>query len=101
LRSTTSSTIKSSSCFHVSNSASSKPMPVGFPICLHSFKRQFRGEWKYSSSADLFRDYRIYVACETEENLPALAHCIGEDNLLIGSTMGTTTPSNNATFFRH
>jgi Amidohydrolase len=33
LRSTTSSTIKSPSCFHVSNSASSKPTPVGFPIC--------------------------------------------------------------------
>lgn len=73
-------------------------MPVGFPICLHSFKRQFRGEWKYSSSADLFRDYRIYVACETEENLPALAHCIGEDNLLIGSDYGHNDPFEQRNF---
>src|SRR6266550_6590278 len=48
------------------------------PYLLHSFKRQFRGEWKYSSSADLFRDYRIYVACETEENLPLLADSLAK-----------------------
>ena len=48
------------------------------PYLLHSFKRQFRGEWKYSTSADLFRDYRLYVACETEESLLLLAECIGE-----------------------
>jgi predicted TIM-barrel fold metal-dependent hydrolase len=63
------------------------------PYLLHSFKRQFRGEWKYSSSADLFRDYRIYVACETDENIPLLADCIGEDNLLIGSDYGHNDPS--------
>ena len=68
------------------------------PYLLHSFKRQFRGEWKYSSSADLFRDYRIYVACETEENLPALADCIGEDNLLIGSDYGHNDPFEQRNF---
>jgi hypothetical protein len=62
------------------------------PYLLHSFKRQFRGEWKYTASADLFRDYRLYVACETEENLPLLAECIGEDNLLIGSDYGHNDP---------
>lgn len=62
------------------------------PYLLHSFKRQFRGEWKYAASADLFRDYRLYVACETEENLPLLAECIGEDNLLIGSDYGHNDP---------
>ncbi|HEX9273751.1 MAG TPA: amidohydrolase family protein [Candidatus Binatia bacterium] len=68
------------------------------PYLLHSFKRQFRGEWKYSSSADLFRDYRIYVACETEENLPALAECIGEDNLLSGSDYGHNDPFEQRNF---
>jgi predicted TIM-barrel fold metal-dependent hydrolase len=69
------------------------------PYLLHSFKRQFRGEWKkYSSSADLFRDCRIYVACETEENLPLLAECIGEDNLLIGSDYGHNDPFEQRNF---
>ena len=67
-------------------------------LFVHSFKRQFRGEWKYSSSADLFRDYRIYVACETEENLPLLADCIGEDNLLIGSDYGHNDPFEQRNF---
>jgi uncharacterized protein len=68
------------------------------PYLLHSFKRQFRGEWKYSSNTDLFRDYRIYVACETEENLPLLAECIGEDNLLIGSDYGHNDPFEQRNF---
>jgi predicted TIM-barrel fold metal-dependent hydrolase len=71
------------------------------PYLLHSFKRQFRGEWKYASSANLFRDYRLYVACETEENLPQLTDCIGEDNLLIGSDYGHNDPSKEPEFVKN
>jgi predicted TIM-barrel fold metal-dependent hydrolase len=62
------------------------------PYLLHSFKRQFRDHWKYSSTPDLFRDYRIYVACEAGEDLPTIVNCIGEDNLLIGSDYGHNDP---------
>src|SRR5207245_3925660 len=39
------------------------------PYLLHSFKRQFREQWKFSSTQDLFREFRIFIACETSENL--------------------------------
>ena len=38
------------------------------------------------------------MACETEENLPALADCIGEDNLLIGSDYGHNDPFEQRNF---
>ena len=42
----------------------------------------------------MFRDYRIYVACEADEDLPYLLNYTGEDNLLIGSDYGHTDPAN-------
>ena len=41
----------------------------------------------------MFRDYRIYVACEVDEDIPYLAQFIGEDNLLIGSDYGHNDPA--------
>ena len=62
------------------------------PYLLHSFKRQFRDQWKFSSTQDLFREFRIFIACETSENLPVIVDCIGEDNLVIGSDYGHNDP---------
>ncbi|HTE84946.1 MAG TPA: amidohydrolase family protein [Dehalococcoidia bacterium] len=36
----------------------------------------------------LFRDYRMFVACEADEDIPYLLTHIGEDNLLIGTDYG-------------
>ena len=36
----------------------------------------------------LCRDYRMYVACEADEDIPYLLQQIGEDNLIIGSDYG-------------
>jgi len=36
----------------------------------------------------LFRDYHLYVAAETDEDLPYLLRFIGEDNLITGSDYG-------------
>ena len=62
------------------------------PYLLHSFKRQFREQWKFPSTQDLFREFRIFIACETSENLPVIVDCIGEDNLVIGSDYGHNDP---------
>ena len=62
------------------------------PYLLHSFKRQFREQWKFSSTQDLFREFRIFIACEAGENLPVIVDCIGEDNLVIGSDYGHNDP---------
>jgi predicted TIM-barrel fold metal-dependent hydrolase len=49
--------------------------------------------WKHASCKDLFRDYRIYVACEADEDIPYLAEYIGEDHLMIGSDYGHNDPA--------
>jgi predicted TIM-barrel fold metal-dependent hydrolase len=36
----------------------------------------------------LFRDYRLYIAAETDEDLPYLLQHIGEDNVIMGSDYG-------------
>jgi hypothetical protein len=37
---------------------------------------------------ELFRDYRIFVSCESDEDIPYLARFVGEDNLVSGSDYG-------------
>ncbi len=63
------------------------------PYLIHVLKRLLRERWKYASSADLFRDYRLYVACEADEDIPYIAQHTGEDHILIGSDYGHNDPS--------
>lgn len=70
------------------------------PFLYHHLKRSSRprpsfpnARWKHGSSEELFRNYRIYVACEADEDIPYLASFIGEDNLLIGSDYGHNDPA--------
>jgi len=70
------------------------------PFLYHHLKRSARprpsfpnARWKHASCKDLFRDYRIYVACEADEDIPYLVEYIGEDNLLIGSDYGHNDPA--------
>lgn len=44
----------------------------------------------------LFREYRLYVACEADEDLPMLLNYIDEDHLIIGSDYGHQDPSEEA-----
>lgn len=70
------------------------------PFLYHHLKRSARprpsfpnARWKHASCKNLFRDYRIYIACEADEDIPYLAEYIGEDNLLIGSDYGHNDPA--------
>lgn len=70
------------------------------PYLYHHLKRSARprpsfpnARWKHASCKDLFRDYRIYVACEADEDIPYLAEFIGEDHLMIGSDYGHNDPA--------
>ena len=36
----------------------------------------------------LFKDYRLYIASETDEDIPYLLNYIGEDNIIMGSDYG-------------
>jgi len=57
------------------------------PFLLHKLRRTL-GPEAQAWGPKLFRDYRLYVACEADEDLPYLVEHIGEDNLLIGSDYG-------------
>jgi predicted TIM-barrel fold metal-dependent hydrolase len=70
------------------------------PFLYHHLKRSSRprpsfpnARWKHGSSKELFRNYRIYVACEADEDIPYLAQFIGDDHLLIGSDYGHNDPA--------
>lgn len=57
------------------------------PFLAHFLNRRFKtGRAAYGPR--LFRDYRLYVACEADEDLPYLLTYIGEDNMITGSDYG-------------
>ena len=62
------------------------------PFLLHRLKRTLGVDGR-TWGPRLFQDYRLYVACEADEDLPYLLQHIGEDNLLIGSDYGHADPS--------
>jgi predicted TIM-barrel fold metal-dependent hydrolase len=63
------------------------------PFLVHILRRLLRDRWKYATSADLFREYRLYVACEADEDVAYLARYTGDDHLIIGSDYGHNDPS--------
>jgi predicted TIM-barrel fold metal-dependent hydrolase len=67
------------------------------PYVLHALKRQSR-TGRYSNPVDLFHDYRIYVACEADEDISYLAQYLGEDHMIIGSDYGHRDPSEEREF---
>jgi len=75
------------------------------PYLIHLLRRESRAvtaagrrgiqrpRWEHERNIDLFQDYRIYVACEVDEDIPYLLNYIGEDHILIGSDYGHTDPA--------
>lgn len=43
--------------------------------------------------ANLFRDNRIYITCQVDEDLPYILQYVGEDNLIVGSDYTHRDPS--------
>ena len=68
------------------------------PFLIHIVRRLLKDKFRFGSSAELFREYRIYVACEADEDIPYLAKCMGEDYLLIGSDYPHSDPSREEQF---
>ena len=57
------------------------------PYAIHDLARRFQRKGK-SLSKDILRESRIYVACQTDDDLPYVLRYSGTDNLLIGSDYG-------------
>jgi len=62
------------------------------PYVLHAVKRLLKDD-PARYGPDLFERYRLYIACEADEDIPYLTQIIGEDHLLIGSDYGHNDPS--------
>jgi predicted TIM-barrel fold metal-dependent hydrolase len=62
------------------------------PHLIHDLARRFerRGE---PMKPNILRDNRIYVACQTNDDLPYIITYVGEDNLVIGTDYGHTDSS--------
>ena len=64
------------------------------PFVLHEINRRRVGFGKKPlHGPDLFREHRLYVACEVDEDLPWVLKYTGPDNLVIGSDYGHTDAS--------
>ena len=50
---------------------------------------------------DFLRDNRIFVACQTSDDLPAIIECVGDDNIVIGSDYGHNDTSSELEALRH
>jgi predicted TIM-barrel fold metal-dependent hydrolase len=71
------------------------------PYIIHVLRRSVRGDLKDKNPQELFREYRFWVACEADEELPHLIRFIGADKLLIGSDYGHNDPSKEPEFVRN
>jgi predicted TIM-barrel fold metal-dependent hydrolase len=68
------------------------------PFLIHILRRLLKDKWRHGTSAHLFRDYRLYIACEADEDIPYIAQYAGEDHLLIGSDYPHSDPSREDQF---
>ena len=63
------------------------------PFMMHILKRLFKEKWQFASDKDMFREYRIFVAAEADEDIKYISEFTGEDHLIIGSDYGHQDPS--------
>jgi predicted TIM-barrel fold metal-dependent hydrolase len=62
------------------------------PYLIHELARRFKGRGK-SPVENIMRDNRLYVACQTDDDLSYVLKYSGEDNLVIGTDYGHSDTS--------
>jgi uncharacterized protein len=58
------------------------------PYAIHDYARRMERKGKKVDKKDVLRKDRIYVACQTDDDLPYVIQYAGEDRLVIGSDYG-------------
>jgi predicted TIM-barrel fold metal-dependent hydrolase len=58
------------------------------PYAIHDFARRFQRRGKSVDKSDVLRKSRIYVACQTDDDLPYVLKYAGEDQIVIGTDYG-------------
>ena len=63
------------------------------PYVVNDLGRRFPGRKGRSAPEDLFAENRVWVTCQTDDDIAYLVKYAGEDNLLIGTDYGHTDQS--------
>ena len=58
------------------------------PYVMNDLMLRFRRQQRNWAGADLLRESNIYVACQTEDDLPYVLSCAGDENIVIGTDYG-------------
>jgi predicted TIM-barrel fold metal-dependent hydrolase len=58
------------------------------PYALIDLRRRLPAQLGQEAPENLLRDYRIWVACQTDDDVPYVVKWAGEDNLVIGTDYG-------------
>jgi predicted TIM-barrel fold metal-dependent hydrolase len=56
---------------------------------------QARPKERNISAGTVLKDHRVYVACQTTDDLSYVAQCVGEDNIIVGTDYGHADYSND------
>src|SRR5262249_6171690 len=70
------------------------------PYAIHDFARRFERGGKKVDKQDVLRKNRIYVACQTDDDLPYVLKYSGEDQLVIGTDYGHNDTSSEVLALR-
>lgn len=79
---------------------------VAYDLRRQQFRQQGRessgvlGVPKLELASNLFKENRMYVTCQVDEDLPYILQCVGEDNLMVGSDYTHRDPSMELEFRR-
>jgi aminocarboxymuconate-semialdehyde decarboxylase len=71
------------------------------PYIWHVLRRSARPDFKTKNPQDLLREYRFWIACEADEEIPHLINYIGADHIVIGSDYGHNDPSKEPAFIQN
>ena len=58
------------------------------PYAMNDLEIRFRKRGMRWPGADLLKENRMYVACQTADDLPKVLESAGEDNIVVGSDYG-------------
>jgi len=71
------------------------------PYVITDLRRRMVRDGRPPLSDQPLRDNRMYVACQTNDDLPYILQYVGEDNLVIGSDYGHSDTSSELEALRH
>jgi predicted TIM-barrel fold metal-dependent hydrolase len=71
------------------------------PYLIIDLRRRLEREGKRALSESPLRDNRVYVACQTNDDIPYIMQYVGEDNLVIGSDYGHSDTSSELEALRN